>query len=194
MQLHNLEPFRVQTVVQEFPPFGHVYQGNLPVQLFDQFGNPQGVLEQVFHTPRCQANADCNDLNPCTADSCEADSGLCLHAPLPDGDGDGVCDLQDNCPSSPNPGQGPVVFPDTILAPDRTQFCWSTPVTLKGVRGQLNLVSAYAVDNLFFQPFATCFPIAPTTSDDYYLVEPDCPTGSWQTTVAAETARDATLP
>jgi hypothetical protein len=194
LQLHNRDPFRVQTPVQEFPPYGHSYQGNESVLLVDQFDQPRGTLDLVIHRPLCQSNLNCDDLNACTTDSCQAGSGACIHTPLPDSDGDGVCNVVDTCPSFPNPGQGAVVFPNTILAVNPGQFCWSTPVTLKGVRGRLSLVSSYAVDNVFNLPSATCFPIAGTATDDYYLIQPDCPAGSWQSSLGAEPGRDPALP
>jgi hypothetical protein len=51
-------------------------------------------------------DVSCDDGDPCTADACDPAVG-CSHAPASDGDGDGVCDAADNCPSVPNPGQDP---------------------------------------------------------------------------------------
>ncbi len=45
----------------------------------------------------CVVNGDCNDSNPCTSDACV--SNTCVYTPLPDLDGDGICDAQDNCPT-----------------------------------------------------------------------------------------------
>jgi len=42
----------------------------------------------------------CNDNDPCTTDACV--NGTCVFTPLPDSDGDGVCDAQDGCPFDPN--------------------------------------------------------------------------------------------
>jgi hypothetical protein len=53
----------------------------------------------------CFVDADCDDGNACTADSCDLASGACVGVPLPDADGDGVCDDLDNCRTVPNPGQ-----------------------------------------------------------------------------------------
>jgi hypothetical protein len=53
----------------------------------------------------CQANAECNDRNPCTADACTV-NGTCVNTPLPlgasceDGDPcttDGICDRSGTC-------------------------------------------------------------------------------------------------
>ncbi len=48
----------------------------------------------------------CNDNDPCTTDACV--NGSCVFTPLPDSDGDGVCNAQDGCPNDPlktSPGQ-----------------------------------------------------------------------------------------
>jgi hypothetical protein len=42
----------------------------------------------------------CNDNNPCTTDACT--NGTCVFAPLPDNDGDGLCNAADGCPNDPN--------------------------------------------------------------------------------------------
>ncbi|HRD54289.1 MAG TPA: thrombospondin type 3 repeat-containing protein, partial [Flavobacteriales bacterium] len=47
----------------------------------------------------------CNDNNPCTTNDTWSVSCNCVGTPLPDGDGDGVCDAQDNCPLVANPSQ-----------------------------------------------------------------------------------------
>jgi hypothetical protein len=46
----------------------------------------------------------CDDGDLCTTDACVSPTG-CEFTPLPDGDGDTVCDDQDNCVSVSNPGQ-----------------------------------------------------------------------------------------
>src|SRR5205814_4054293 len=35
----------------------------------------------------------------------------CSHTPTEDGDGDGICDAADNCPTVPNPTQAPIACP-----------------------------------------------------------------------------------
>ncbi|MBK9146303.1 MAG: proprotein convertase P-domain-containing protein [Flavobacteriales bacterium] len=47
----------------------------------------------------------CNDGNPCTTGDTWNASCSCVGTPLSDSDGDGVCDLIDNCVSTPNAGQ-----------------------------------------------------------------------------------------
>jgi hypothetical protein len=44
---------------------------------------------------------NCDDGNGCTADSCDPATG-CVNTPSGDADGDGTCDLLDNCPLIPN--------------------------------------------------------------------------------------------
>ncbi len=199
LQLETERPFHVQTPlpIHDFPPFGADYQGNGPVLLRDQNGQPRGTLDFAVHRVRCLTNAECNDNNPCTADACVA-GGSCVHTQLPDADGDGVCDLQDNCPSYPNPGQGPVLFPEPILWPDRTQFCWSTPAPIHGVVGPLAQVGVYAISAQYNDPVTLCHaapePAGPPGQGRYYVIEPDCPAASYQTTLGSEPGRDVSLP
>ena len=40
----------------------------------------------------------CNDNDPCTGDQCAG--GSCVFTPLPDSDGDGICNAQDLCPTA----------------------------------------------------------------------------------------------
>lgn len=49
----------------------------------------------------------CDDGDPCTENDVCVD-GVCVGTFLPDGDGDGVCDVLDNCPTVPNPDQSDV--------------------------------------------------------------------------------------
>ena len=46
----------------------------------------------------------CDDGDPCTVDDM-CSGGVCAGTPAPDCDGDGTCDLLDNCPGVPNPDQ-----------------------------------------------------------------------------------------
>jgi hypothetical protein len=66
----------------------------------DPSGNPafcyrQGLEVHFVYkdTGGCESAADCNDLNPCTIDSCDA-SGTCTHDFLPDGE---PCDASGSC-------------------------------------------------------------------------------------------------
>ncbi|MBW2390036.1 MAG: hypothetical protein JRG89_16625 [Deltaproteobacteria bacterium] len=52
----------------------------------------------------CFSGGDCDDLDPCTLDACV--SSACTNDPDPaDDDGDGVCDVIDNCPHVANGSQ-----------------------------------------------------------------------------------------
>src|SRR5882724_8602316 len=62
-----------------------------------------------------------------------------------DVDGDAVLNACDNCPDIANPGQGPVVFGERILATDVSTFSWTVPTDVRFVRGDLGSVSAYPV-------------------------------------------------
>jgi hypothetical protein len=44
----------------------------------------------------CVVSGDCDDNDPCTNNDCIANA--CVYTPLPDNDGDGICDGEDNCP------------------------------------------------------------------------------------------------
>ena len=47
----------------------------------------------------CEGTAiSCDDNNPCTIDACNPVTG-CVFTPVPDSDGDGLCDVTDNCPN-----------------------------------------------------------------------------------------------
>ncbi|MBI4169776.1 MAG: hypothetical protein HY510_07550, partial [Acidobacteria bacterium] len=68
----------------------------------------------------CFADAECSDGIACTADSCDLSTGACVNAPLPDADGDGLCDAFDNCPTVANSDQSDV---DGDGAGDRCDTC-----------------------------------------------------------------------
>ncbi len=70
-----------------------------------------GVCDGVDQCPGGDDNllgTACNDGNDCTTGDvyvCGNNGLLCQGTPVPDTDGDGWCDLVDNCPSLANPGQ-----------------------------------------------------------------------------------------
>jgi len=201
MQLHNEEPFRVQTTVVDFPPYGHTFQGNVPTVLLDQFNNPRGTLDFAAHRPRCVSNTECDDLNPGTTDTCSPVTGACSHVPEPDSDGDGVVDTLDNCKGVANGGQGTLAFPiypEMIRFAGPNQICWTTPAQVREVVGPLSGVSSYTVSMLIPHPLTTCIPAPepafPPGDGVYYLIEHDCPAGTWQSTLGSEPKRDDVLP
>ena len=116
-----------------------------------------------------------------------------------DVDGDAVLNACDNCPDLGNPGQGPVVFGESLLATDATTFSWTTPTDVRFVRGDLGSVSGYPIDLSGDLSKATSLSDATspaTGSGFYYLVRPagTCLVGSWQTVPGAEPGRDTALP
>jgi hypothetical protein len=201
LSLHNDEPFRMVATIDAIPPYGATYAsppGQPPVLLFDPTGLPMGQIIEAVQTSHCQTDDECDDGDPCTSDSCDAAIGLCFHDPLPDSDGDGVCDVADNCPGSANPGgQAPLVFGQEIFAPTPLEFCWPDPADVIWVQGDLALVNAYAIDEMQVAPGAFCFahPVVPDPEQGfYYLVKEDCPAGSWQNLLGVEPERDVILP
>jgi 5-methylthioadenosine/S-adenosylhomocysteine deaminase len=116
-----------------------------------------------------------------------------------DVDEDGVLNACDNCPDLANPGQGPVVFGESIHANDATTFAWSTALDVEFVRGNLTQVSTYGFDLSGFLPAATSLTDAAMPgpgSGFYYVIRPGgtCLAGSWQTSPGAEPNRDLLLP
>jgi hypothetical protein len=58
---------------------------------------PTGCCDETCQ-PRAGGTACTPDFSVCTDDVCDG-AGICAHPALPDGDGDGVCDLADACTS-----------------------------------------------------------------------------------------------
>jgi hypothetical protein len=197
--LRNQEPFRMEAVVDEIPPYGETYGGaGPPVILYDQTGLPAGELLAATLITNCQSDSECDDNDPCTADSCDMAAGACVHNPLPDLDGDGVCDVADNCPQYPNSGgQAPLVFGQEVSAISPLEFCWPDAADVHWVKGDLDFVSAYLVDTQQHLGGAICFvhpPDPPPGGGYYYLVALDCPAASWQNSLGLEPRRDLDLP
>ena len=64
----------------------------------DGFGDACDDCSIVEGTP-------CDDGDPCTEDDTYGVNCNCAGTPLPDTDEDGICDAEDNCPDTANPGQ-----------------------------------------------------------------------------------------
>ena len=116
-----------------------------------------------------------------------------------DVDADGALNACDNCPDLPNPGQGPVVFGQTLLATSVEAFSWSTPLDVRYVRGDLASLATYQYDRSGDLPHATSLTDADTPAVGtgyYYLLRPggSCAAGSWQSSPGTEPGRDAALP
>ncbi len=66
-------------------------------------GNAATTNDVIGTNCQCTGTVvNCDDGDPCTIDS--FNGTVCVHMAVPDGDGDGLCDLIDPCPSGPNPG------------------------------------------------------------------------------------------
>ncbi|MBK8500689.1 MAG: hypothetical protein IPL52_18160 [Flavobacteriales bacterium] len=79
------------------PEPGTPCDDNDPLTINDVIG---ANCQCVGTTVNCIVNGDCDDNDPCTLDEC--DGNVCTFTPLPDGDGDGICDATDGCPNDPN--------------------------------------------------------------------------------------------
>jgi Tol biopolymer transport system component len=111
-----------------------------------------------------------------------------------DTDGDTVINAQDSCPYSSNPTQARVILGKTILAPSKTALVWSGSLDVRWVRGPLGAVASYATDAsgvLAEASSLTDAAVPAASAGFYYLVAPDCPGRSFQSTLGAEPGRDA---
>ena len=85
----------------------------------------------------------------------------------------------------------------SILAMDPQTFSWPVAADVMYARGGLSGIGAYAfdlVDTLTLATSLTDLETPPLASGFWYLVRPDCPMGSWQSTVGVEPERDEALP
>ena len=119
--------------------------------------------------------------------------------PLGDLDGDGLRPSCDNCPQGYNPDQGPAPFTQEILATALDTFEWSNLVDAQWVRGDLALVSTYAVSGGGTIDGETELfdPALPGADEGLYYVlklAGSCQDPSWQTVIGAEPDRDDDLP
>jgi hypothetical protein len=145
------------------------------------------------------------EIDPADAADVDADNAAdavdnCLTVPNPDQadpDADGVGSACDNCIYGPNADQGIAVFGQTFLAETVGQFIWPMAAEALYVRGSLGGVGAYDVDQSGFVPLGNAlvdFGEPDAGAGFYYLLRPDCPVGSWQSSPGAEPGRDAALP
>lgn len=88
-------------------------------------GNGTTINDQIGLDCVCAGTVvDCDDEDPCTADS--FDGSACVNTPIPDGDGDGLCDAVDGCPDDPlktAPGACGCGVADTDTDGDLTPDC-----------------------------------------------------------------------
>ena len=110
-----------------------------------------------------------------------------------DTDGDLVVNAQDSCPYASNPTQARIVLGKTILATSKTVFTWNTTLDARWVRGPLGAVASYATDasgTLLEASSLTDAAQPGAGAGFYYLIAPDCPGRSYQSTLGAEPGRD----
>jgi hypothetical protein len=172
------------------PEFQAYLDSRFPLGIIPRPLDPSWVIDDAdyFSTLRNETNVGALDPNA-TLDT----------EPYWDVDADSVLNACDNCPDYANPGQGAVVFGETILATSEDAFSWSTAADVMFVRGALASVSSYVTDDSGFLVGATSLsdatvPAAGTGS--YYLVRlaGSCTVGSWQSVLGSEPGRDASLP
>jgi len=81
------------------PDLPDAFNGDSADGSYDSMELHEGVVDAW--TPPCTIDEDCNDQDPCTSDSCEIPTGLCLHEPLQCDPGldcfIGTCDEQGDC-------------------------------------------------------------------------------------------------
>ena len=118
----------------------------------------------------------------------------------PDPDTDGVCSASDNCPTTPNAGQGTVLFGQTVLvASNKVDFVWPAPVESQLATGTFTTsasIGTYAVD-FFAEGSGTVYADGgfPGSGFGYwYLFRPNCAAGSYSTGSPSEQGdRDGAL-
>jgi hypothetical protein len=156
-----------------------------------------GVLWDATCAVEAQTYPECTAC--CFPEICTPDCLTCTDTDL-----DWICEAEDTCNLSPNPGGGAAVFGQTILAPDRTSFDWVFPEDVVAVRGDLSLVSSYDVLAVDSHAGATSIaaPEVPASGAGlYWLLRPDCDPSSYASGGSGECAfgcppgeRDGNLP
>jgi hypothetical protein len=172
------------------PEFQTYLDQRFPLGIIPRPLDPYWVVDDAdyFQTLRDQANVTALDPNA-TLDT----------EPYWDVDGDGVLNACDNCPGYANPGQGGVVFGQTIQAATHDTFTWASPADAMFVRGDLAAVGGYGFDSSGVRSEATSLTdtTAPSAGTGfYYLIRlaGTCAVGSWQSEIGAEPGRDQALP
>lgn len=161
-----------------------------PLGIIPSSLDPLWVIDDASYFPYLRSEENVTALDPGASLDTEF---------LWDEDGDAVPDACDNCPSYANPGQGPVVFGQTMRASDRSTFSWPSAVDVAFIRGTLGLVGSYATDltATLSGAISLADPSVPSPGTGfYYLVKPagTCAAGSWQSALGVESGRDAALP
>jgi len=172
------------------PEFQAYLDQRFPLGVIPRPLDPYWVIDDpdYFQALRDQTNVQALDANA-TLDT----------EPYWDVDGDGVHNACDDCPDYANPGQGPVVFAESIRATGGNTFTWSTPADVAFVRGDLSAVGSYSITESGVLPGATSLADAAVPAAGqgfYYLVRlaGTCTVGSWQSALGAEPGRDQALP
>ena len=117
-----------------------------------------------------------------------------LYSAALDTDGDSVLNAADNCPFIFNLAQGTIVFDPTLVATGKNGFEWGSVADVRFVRGPLSGVSTLQTDwsGTLVAARELVDTAAPSAgAGAYYLVAPDCDGRSYQTSLGAEPARDA---
>ncbi|MCZ6601139.1 MAG: hypothetical protein O7A07_09865, partial [Acidobacteria bacterium] len=149
----------------------------------------------------CLVNSHCDDSDPCTSDTCSP-PGSCNNDPIPDDDGDGLCNAVDNCPEFWNPTQDAALFGQTIeVSICDSVFClvWPTAVPMLAVRGdfiRVGDIGTYLTNAQTPPSVATAVldgTVPAVGAGLWYLVQPDCAAPSWSSGGPGELtgARDA---
>jgi hypothetical protein len=172
------------------PQFQAYLDQRFPLGIIPRPLDPYWVIDDAdyFETLRNQDNVHALDPNA-TLDT----------EPYWDLDGDSVHNACDNCPDYPNPGQGAVVFEQTIRATTDDTLAWTSAADVKSVRGDLASVGTYGVNesgDLFAASSLTDASVPAPGAGYYYLVRiaGSCTVGSWQSELGAEPERDQVLP
>ncbi len=171
-------------------------QGTWTFRIYDNEGFETGTLDQwSLHIVPREA---CDDGNVIPGDGC---SDLCA---LEDNDGDGVNDNMDNCPLTPNPGQGTAYFDGVVTAVDTSLEGWVRAQDVEWVRGDLSGLSSYTTlaSGTTAATTSHATPQIPALGAGYFwLFKPDCPDSSWSSEGSGECAagcpvgeRDGNLP